>query len=90
MRGCLGSRYDVLLDVLEEVGEMALGDLGKRIKDSVKGIVSGAGDVVEGTVDTVRSAVAGTLRGAADVTKAAAGAAADAVTGGVGGRGRRW
>ena len=42
---------------------MALGDLGKRIKDSVKGIVSGAGDVVEGTVDTVGSAVAGTLDG---------------------------
>ena len=43
---------------------MALGDIGRTIRDSVKGIVSGAGDVVEGTAETVRDAVSGTLRGA--------------------------
>ena len=35
------------LDTLEEGLRMALGDVGRRVKDSVKGVVGGVGDVVE-------------------------------------------
>ena len=41
---------------------MVLGNIGRTIRDSITGTISGAGDVLEGTVEATRLATVTALR----------------------------
>ena len=60
---------------------MPLGDLGKGIRDALVGTITGAGDVMEATVDASRRSTVKALGGVRDVSKEVTGIAADSVTG---------
>ena len=49
---------------------MVLGNIGQRIRDSITGTISGAGDVLESTVTAAKEVTVGTLSGSREVVGA--------------------
>ena len=69
---------------------MVLGNIGRTIRDSITGTISGAGSVVEGTITAARNATVGAFSGSRDAITEFQGLVADVMkgtiqaTGGVG------
>ena len=62
---------------------MNLGNPGQRVKEAVVGIIRGAGDILESTVQETQEATVAALQGAGEVAKTASRAGADVVTGAI-------